>query len=133
VIVVDANVLVASVVSLPRTADVRRLRSVDGDWHAPILWRSELRHVLTRLARQGSLGRGQAETALRRLAADMLGKEHQPDNVEALRIAIRSRLSAYDAEYVVVAQELGVPLVTSDEDVLAAFPRVAVRPEAFGS
>ena len=40
-------------------------------------------------------------------------------------LANRSRCSAYDCEFVVAAQQLGVPLVTEDRAVLVAFPDVA--------
>ena len=48
-----------------------------------------------------------------------------------LRLAQSSKRSAYDCEFVALAQELKVGLVTSDNKVLAAFPSIAVSMEAF--
>jgi len=50
-----------------------------------------------------------------------------------LELAVRSRCTAYDCEFVALAKQLGVPLVTSDRQVLAAFPETAVSPDAFAS
>jgi predicted nucleic acid-binding protein len=52
------------------------------------------------------------------------------DSAEALRLAAQHGCSSYDAEFVVLAQQLGCPLLTFDEKLLQLFPNVAVRPEA---
>jgi len=48
-----------------------------------------------------------------------------------LQLTTRSRCSAYDCEFVGLAQDLGVPFVTADREVLAAFPSTAVSPADF--
>jgi predicted nucleic acid-binding protein len=48
-----------------------------------------------------------------------------------LDLAISSKCSAYDAEFVVLARDLRVPLVTTDKELLAKFPDIAVAPEMF--
>jgi predicted nucleic acid-binding protein len=131
VIVADANLLLAAVVASPRTPLAESVLRRDRDWHAPRLWQSEARNAMARMARLGMIPRRQAEGAYARLDQIMAASTHNLDGMAVLRCAIRGRISAYDAEYVVLAQTLGVPLVTSDEEVLAAFPRLAVRPEVF--
>lgn len=42
-----------------------------------------------------------------------------------------SRVSAYDAEYVALAQETGSRLVTFDKKLIDLFPDVAIHPEDF--
>ena len=41
------------------------------------------------------------------------------------------RITAYDAEFVVLARQLGVRLVTFDKPLRKAFPEIAVDPAAF--
>jgi predicted nucleic acid-binding protein len=48
-----------------------------------------------------------------------------------LQLAAESGCSAYDCEFVALARDLEVPLVTADRQLLAAFPSTAVSPEAF--
>jgi predicted nucleic acid-binding protein len=48
-----------------------------------------------------------------------------------LQIVAASPCSAYDCEYVALAQELQIQLVTSDRQVLRHFPQVAVSPRDF--
>ena len=65
-------------------------------------------------------------------AMDHLGTtQREPDPASVLAKAPDSGLSAYDAEFVVLAEELGVRLVTSDQQVLRTFPNVAISPEDF--
>ncbi|MGF1610376.1 MAG: type II toxin-antitoxin system VapC family toxin [Kiloniellales bacterium] len=45
-IVVDTNVIAHMLLPSPHTELAERLFSVDPDWIAPILWRSEMRNVL---------------------------------------------------------------------------------------
>lgn len=42
-----------------------------------------------------------------------------------------SPCSAYDCEYVALAEELALPLVTADRQVLRAFAGIAVSPKSF--
>jgi predicted nucleic acid-binding protein len=48
-----------------------------------------------------------------------------------LALVPTSPCSAYDLEFVALAQSLDVPFVTFDRQVLAAFPAVALHPQDF--
>jgi predicted nucleic acid-binding protein len=61
-----------------------------------------------------------------RSAEELLaGRELAVDSAAVLDLAFASSCSAYDCEFVALAQALGVRLVTSDKQVLRAFPRIA--------
>ncbi len=131
-IVVDANVVVHFAIPGPRTPLVERIREADPDWHVPLLWRSEVRNVLAGLAGRGELDLGLAVEIMGAAQAMLRGREYEVDSAAVLGRAVRSGCTAYDCEYVVLAEQLGVPLVTADRQVLRAFPGTTVAPEDFG-
>ncbi len=53
----------------------------------------------------------------------LLGGEHSVSDHVVFDLVARSRCSAYDCEYVALAQALGTILVTEDRALLRAFPR----------
>lgn len=124
-IVVDTNVLAYLWLPGERTAQAERLLKADPNWNAPLLWRSEFRNVLAGCLRRGDLD---LETALQiadGAEGQMRGREYSVPSAQVLARVAASTCSAYDCEFVVLAEELVVPLVTSDERLLRSFPAVA--------
>jgi predicted nucleic acid-binding protein len=124
-IVVDTNVLAYLWLPGERTTQAERLLRSDPDWTAPLLWRSEFRSVLAGSLRRGNLD---LETALRiadEAEGQMQGREFTVPSAQVLSRVASSDCSAYDCEFVVLAEELGVPLYTSDAKLLRSFAAVA--------
>lgn len=124
-IVVDTNVIAYLWLPGDRTAAAERLLKKDADWNAPLLWRSEFRNVLAGCLRRGDV---RLETALEIVdgaEVQLHGREFSVPSDQVLARVAESDCSAYDCEFVVLAEELGVPLVTSDEKLLRSFPSVA--------
>jgi predicted nucleic acid-binding protein len=125
VIVVDTNVIAYLFMPCELTARAESLFRRDSGWAAPLLWRSEFRNVLATRIRRRSLTLERA-SAIQVEAEDLMaGREYQVPSADVLRLAAESGCSAYDCEYVLLAQQLNVPLVTSDRAVLTAFPGTA--------
>jgi len=125
VIVVDTNVIAYLFMPCEFTARAETLFRRDPGWAAPLLWRSEFRNVLATGIRRRSLTLDIA-SAIQAEAEDLMaGREYQVPSADVLRLAAESACSAYDCEYVLLAQRLNVPLVTGDRAVLAAFPGTA--------
>ncbi len=61
----------------------------------------------------------------------MMGREYTVVSYKVLQLAGQSGCSAYDCEFVSLAMDLKIPLLTSDRQILRAFPRVALSPEKF--
>jgi len=131
VIVVDTNIIHYCWVRGQHTEIAQAVRRQDPDWHAPVLWRSELRNVLTAYLRRGLLSRVQIGGILRAGDQAMADGEHLVADDLVLEVVAGSTLTAYDAEFVALASALAVPLVTADKVVLKAFPEQALTMEAF--
>ena len=124
-IVVDTNVLAYLLLEGPQTERAEALLLHDPEWAAPLLWRSELRNVLSGYLRRGQLDRqqvlrlqGQAESLLE-------AREVPVDSADVFRLVEASDCSAYDCEFVAAALALQTRLITSDRQLLRAFPEVA--------
>ena len=100
----------------------------DPDWRLPPLWRSEFRHVLLKVVRAGILEPAQA-VALWVKAVERFALQEAPvDGQRVLELAIQSGCSSYDAEFVVLAEQLGCRLLTFDRKLLELFPDLALLP-----
>lgn len=130
-IVVDTNVIHYCWVNGQNTEIAQAVRLKDPEWHAPILWRSELRNVLTAYLRRELLTRSQIVGILGVVDQALAEREHiVPDDL-VLDVVASNTLTAYDAEFVALAVALSVPLVTGDKAVLKAFPDRALTMGAF--
>jgi predicted nucleic acid-binding protein len=132
VIVVDTNVIAYLLLPGVHTEAARAVIATDSEWAAPLLWRSEFRNVLATYLRQRHLTVAEA-LELQTAGEDLLtGREYSIDSEAVLKLAASSRRSAYDCEFVALAHALGVPLVTSDQQVLTSFPETAIALTSFG-
>jgi len=135
-IVADTNLIAYLFMNGRYSALAEKVFAKDPRWAAPLLWRSEFRSVLLKCVRQCRLDSADALRIAGAAQALLGGNEFAMDvsDPEVLRIAAEARgCSAYDAEFVALARELGLPLVTADERLLKAFPGTAVAPELFAT
>ena len=130
-IVVDTNQIAYLLIGGEFTDAVRRVFIQDSAWSAPLLWRSEFRSILAQYIRRDELRLSQA-MRIQRMAEELLsGREHLIDSEKILRLVEQSGCSAYDCEFVALAMELRVPLVTSDKQLLREFPKISMSPDVF--
>jgi predicted nucleic acid-binding protein len=122
VIVVDTNVIAYLYLPGDRSAAAEALGRNDPEWTAPLVWRSELRNVLARNMRARRLDLPAAQSIQAAAERLLAGREFAVDSAEVLRLAAESGCSAYDCEFVVLAEFLGVPLVSADRRLAERFP-----------
>ena len=132
-IVVDTNVIAYLLLPGTHTAKAQAAFLKDPDWAAPILWRSEFRNVLAMYLRNGGMSVELAMQAMEDAETLLQGSEYHVPSARVLQLTADSTCSAYDCEFVALAGDLGVPLLTSDARIRRAFPRIAVGLADFAS
>ncbi|MGH9949230.1 MAG: type II toxin-antitoxin system VapC family toxin [Pyrinomonadaceae bacterium] len=132
-IVVDTNVIAYLLIDGDRTQLAEQVRKSDSEWVAPILWRSEMRNLLMLYVRRGVTLFGDAKLIMTKAESQLSGNEYDISSLGVIELAYKSGCTAYDCEFVAVAEQLGVNLVTSDKKILAAFSDIAVSMADFVS
>lgn len=130
-VVADTNLIAYFVIRDERSELADAIFEADPVWVAPLLWRSELLSALAKYIRHAGMSLEAALVALHSAEEVIGGREYRVSSELVLELAVRSKCTAYDCEYVALAQELGVPLVTADRQILRAFPKMAVALEKF--
>lgn len=124
-IVVDTNVIAHLLLPCDLSARADALYTKDPDWAVPILWRSELRNVLAGYLRRKALTFDDVVNVQGEAEALVAGFEYEVNSRRVLELVRDSVCTAYDCEFVALAMQLGVKLVTTDRAILKAFPKHA--------
>lgn len=114
-IVVDTNIIAYLYLSSELSEHAERVLLKDPQWAAPLLWRSELRSVLSQYVRKELLTLKDAVDIMESASQLMENNEYDLNSKLVLILAKESNLSAYDCEFVALAKDLGLKLVTADK------------------
>jgi len=129
-IVLDASAVVDWLLQTPAGKRIeQRIYARKDTLHTLYLLDVEFAQVLRRLVREGTLPRKRAEEAIEDLIAVRVTR-YAPVLLLDRIWQLRQNLSAYDAAYVALAEELKAPLITRDQRIAAA-PGHAAMIEVF--
>ncbi len=96
----------------------------------PSIWHYEVLNLLSTAVRRGTLAPEQADTGVELLNALQVRAEELHSGTLRKRVhhfARQFKLSAYDAAYLEVADRLQAPLLTRDNDLMAAARQRTLR------
>jgi len=130
-IVVDTNVIASMWVPNDMDEWVYKVLKKDDDWVAPLLWRSKFRNVLSIYLRKDILEFSVVLQAIEEAEQLMDANEFEVNSTQVMSLVSNSSCSAYDCEFIALADDLNVPLVTFDKKILREFPDIAIHPEEF--
>jgi predicted nucleic acid-binding protein len=125
-IVVDTNVIAYLALPSPYTEMAEQLLCNHPQWIVPRLWRSELRNVLSLYMRKSLINFAKALRIQLEMEELLRDKEYDVSSLEILTLIKDSSCSAYDSEFVALAKNFDIQLVTMDKQVTRGFPGVAV-------
>lgn len=130
-IVADASLIACFAVRDERSELADAVCEADATWVAPLLWRSEVRSALVKYVHRGLMDFESIMVAWHLAEEVVGGREYSVAARKVLELAVQSRCGVYDCEYIALAQELSVPLVTADKQLLKIFPKIAVPLDKF--
>jgi len=81
--------------------------------------------------RHEGMSLSQAKRTMEKAESLWRGREFAVPSDDVLELTSGHAITAYDGEFVVLAKQLGVPLITFDKPLRKAFPRIALDPEEF--
>jgi predicted nucleic acid-binding protein len=113
-IVVDASVVLEALIGFGCNSRLRSKLASSGDLLAPSFLDVEVANVLRREVRLGKLPLDRAVEAIEDLI-DLALTTYDVDHLLFRIWDLRENLTAYDAAYVALAEDLRVPLLTRDQ------------------
>ena len=123
-IVVDANILIYSLIEGENTKLVQKLREKDTDWRTARLCLHEVLNVLAIYQRRKVLSLAQCKKLLGHAERFMEVAQCEVTMSEALAVAAKYAITGYDAQYVALAQSFAAPLITEDRKLREAVPGI---------
>lgn len=130
-IAADCTLIAQLFLTTPETELAQEVMLADDVWAVPLLWRSEFRSVLRKYFLNHDLSLEQCLEITSVAEHRMSVGETTVSSIAVMSLVESTGCSAYDAEYVSLAQSLSVALVTSDRRLHKMFPSVAVSPARF--
>jgi predicted nucleic acid-binding protein len=124
VLLVDTNVVAYLLIEGDHSASAQALRRRDADWRSEAFLLVELTNVLASSIATNRMRRALAEDVLAKAITLLDGKLVRIVHTLVLSVAVRYRVTAYDARFLALAQQLGTPLVTEDAKLRLAAPNL---------
>ncbi len=130
-IIADTNLLSYLHFDSIHSEEANLVHVKDPEWAFPILWRSEFVNVVALYLRKNILNYKQGLDAIDFARRTVGEREFSVSQYSVLELVNASKCTAYDAEFVALAREFNIPLITYDKKILAEFPSIAIRASDF--
>lgn len=130
-IVVDTSVIASLWVPNDMEELAYQVLRKDPDWIAPLLWRSEFQNVLALYLRENILDLTTILQSMQEAEQLMESRIYEVNSTQVLQLVHNSSCSSYDCEFVALADDIGVHLVSFDKQICREFSEIAMHPNQF--
>lgn len=130
-IVADSNLVAYLLIPGDKSVLAEEIFRKDPVWAVPAICRSEVRNILNLYMRHEGMTLAQAKDTMEKAESLWRNREYAVPSDDVLELTANHNVTAYDAEFVVLAKHLKVPLLTFDKPVRKAFPAIAIDPDEF--
>jgi predicted nucleic acid-binding protein len=127
-IVVDTNIIAHFWLPSDHTRLCEQLFQWDPEWVAPVLWKSEFRNVVILYMRKKLIDLPEALQITEKAENQMKEREFHVNSVQVYNLAERSNCSSCDCEFISLAEDLDIKLITMDKRILQSFPERSDKP-----
>ncbi|MBN2117827.1 MAG: type II toxin-antitoxin system VapC family toxin [Anaerolineales bacterium] len=129
-IVADTNLIIYLFIMGDQTSLAQKVLHKDPQWIVPPLWQSEFLNVLAAYVRRG-MTLAQARQIMEDALVTLKDRQIIPSYEKILDLIAESDCTACDCEFVALARQLSIQLVTADKQLLEQFPDCAISLEEF--
>ena len=130
-IVVDTNIIAHFWLPSDHSQLCDQVFEQDPEWIAPVLWIGEFRNVVSLYLRKQLIDLSKALQISEKAQELMKDRQFYVHSLQVFDFVNKSNCSSYDCEFVSLANDMSVPLITLDKKVLNTFPDIATHPTNF--
>ena len=104
------------------TEKAEALFTIDSEWCVPFLWRTLFRSMLAHAISIHAIDLKHGKKLFISAESFLSGKEYGINDILSLQIQKEKNCSASDAEFIALAEEIDIPLITENVKVKKMFP-----------
>jgi predicted nucleic acid-binding protein len=130
-IVVDSNIVAARNLTTSLTSEAKQVEEKDPVWIVPVLWRYEFQNILATAIKVKQIKPAQALDIWEKISKILIENEYEPSASKVIDLVAKYEITAYDAQFIAAAMEMGIPCLTEDRELQEKFPRIAISIDEF--
>ena len=130
-IVVDSNIITARSLTSVLTSRAKQVEQKDPEWIVPVLWRYEFQNLLATAIKAKQITPEHALDVWGKIDGILGENESEPSPAKVIDLVAQYGITAYDAQFIALAMEMGIPCITEDRELQEKFPGIAVSMDGF--